>query len=66
MLQGPYWTDADLADIAHELDARERELMLSQGLDTDDAVRFIAEDSGNVDESGNFSFDVRLSNAGVG
>ncbi len=51
-------TEFDLADIAHELDASERSLMMSQGTDTADAVRFAAEESGNVDESGNFSISV--------
>lgn len=55
---GPVFSPDDLADIAQELDNTERELMLSQGLDTDDAIKFLAEDSGNVDDSGNFSFDV--------
>ena len=58
LLQASIFTEFDLAEIAHELDARERDLMLAEGLDTADAVRFIAEDSGNVDESGNFSFSV--------
>lgn len=58
LLQGPYFDDFDLAEIAHQLDARERELMLSEGTDTADAIRFVAEDSGNVDASGNFSITV--------
>ena len=31
LLQGPYTNAGSLAEIAHELDAQERELMLSQG-----------------------------------
>ena len=46
------------ADIAHELDEAERQLMLSQGTETADAIRYIAEGSNNVDESGNFSLSV--------
>ena len=58
LLQGPFFTAADLADIAHQLDAREREVMLSQGTETADAIRFLAADSVNIDESGNFSITV--------
>ena len=57
LLQGPYWTEVGLAEIAHELDAQERALMLSEGV-TADARRFMSEASGNVDESGNFSIQV--------
>ncbi len=32
--------------------------MMSAGTDTEDAVKFLAEDSGNVDGSGNFSVSV--------
>ena len=55
VLQGPYFTAFDLADVAHELDAKERDLMLASGMDTEEAIKFLAEDSGNVDGSGNFS-----------
>lgn len=43
--------------VSQELDAKERALMLSEGM-TADASRFLAEASGNVDESGNFSIQV--------
>ncbi len=58
LLQGPYVTEVDLAAIAEELDAAERQLMLANGAETADALRFMAEDSGNVDNSGNFSVSV--------
>eukprot|EP00968_Pinguiococcus_pyrenoidosus_P015068 scaffold1384_cov256-Pinguiococcus_pyrenoidosus.AAC.21 len=58
LLGGPYFSGADLADLAAQLDAQERELMLSHGIETQDALNFLAEDSGNVDESGNFSEQV--------
>ena len=58
LLQGPYVTEIDLAAIARELDAAERKLMLANGAETADALRFMAEDSGNVDDSGNFSVSV--------
>ena len=56
--QGPYFDVELLSNIAQELDNRERELMMEMGVDTTDAIRFAAEDSGNVDESGNFSLMV--------
>jgi hypothetical protein len=33
-------------------------LNISAGMDTADAMRFLAEDSGNVDDAGNFSIQV--------
>jgi len=47
LLIGPYFTPGDLAEIAAELDAKERELMLAAG-ETEEALKFLAEDSGNV------------------
>jgi len=58
LLQGTYFTSADLAAIALELDERERALMFAEGVDTPEAIAFAAEDSGNVDEYGNFSVSV--------
>ncbi|KAG5185546.1 hypothetical protein JKP88DRAFT_207785 [Tribonema minus] len=58
LLQACIFTAPDLADIAHVLDAKERQLMLELGHSTPDALKFQAEDSGNVDEAGNFSLQV--------
>jgi ataxin-3 len=58
LLQGPYLNAGVLADIAHELDAAERKLMFSQGMNTPEAIRYAASDSVNVDASGNFSITV--------
>jgi ataxin-3 len=58
LLQGAYIDEFSLAAIAAELDAKERELMLAEGADTPDAIRFLAEDSHNVDDAGNFSVSV--------
>ena len=58
LLQGPYFSSEVLADIAREFDQRERELMLQEGSMTSDALRFLAEGSGNVDDGGNFSIQV--------
>jgi hypothetical protein len=58
LLQGPYVTEFDLAAIARELDAAERQLVLANGAETAEALRYMAKDSDNVDESGNFSLSV--------
>ncbi|CAN0436492.1 unnamed protein product [Ascophyllum nodosum] len=58
LVQGARYTAGDLAEIAHELDEREREHMLAEGVNTPDALRFLAEESGNVDAAGNFSIQV--------
>jgi len=58
LLQGPWFTEFELADIARELDDTEQVLMLERGADTADFARFAAEGSGNVDDAGNFSVSV--------
>ena len=58
LLQGPYTTEVDLSEIARELDDAERALMMSAGTDTADALRYLGEESFNVDDSGNFSVTV--------
>lgn len=58
LLQSPLFTVGDLADIAEVLDLQERQFMMEGGTDSVDAIKFLAEDSGNVDESGNFSIEV--------
>ena len=55
LLQGPHFTTGDLAGIAHEFDAQERQLMTEAGV-TD--ATFLSQESGNVDASGNFSIQV--------
>ena len=57
LLQGPYFTEVALAEVALELDEREKELMRAEG-DTADYQRFLGEASGNVALDGNFSIQV--------
>ena len=54
LLQGPYYTEVGMADIAHSIDARERTLMMENGADSNEYLSFMAQDSSNVDESGQF------------
>ena len=54
LLQQPFFTVGDLADIAEMLDIMEQQCMLEGGA-TPDAI---AKESENVDESGNFSIEV--------
>ena len=60
LLQGPYFSPEDLAQIAMQLDDMERRAMLqsSQGHQSTDYLKYIAEGSGNVDSAGNFSIQV--------
>jgi Ataxin-3 len=60
LLQGPVFTEWDLARAAHQLDKLEHELMASQGVETSDFVKFAAEGSGNVARDGMFSIQVRF------
>lgn len=44
--------------IALELDRQERAFMAEGGMDSEDYLRYVAEDSGNVAADGNFSVQV--------
>ena len=44
LLQGPCLGEWDLAEIGHSFDAAERAVMLEAGVESDDFVRFAAED----------------------
>ena len=55
LMQGPYFSEVDLATIGTGLDAIERSMMEEGGVDNPDFLRFLAEDSGNVAADGNFS-----------
>ena len=57
LLQGPYFTDIDLAEIAQELDRKELALMMENGVD-DETRKFMAAGSQNVADDGNFSVQV--------
>ena len=46
------------AQIAHELDATERGFMMEGGMESEDYLKYIAEDSGNVAADGMFSSQV--------
>lgn len=76
LLQGPYYAASDLGSIARELDEQERRMMLATGTDSPAFLKYMAEDSGNVADDGNFSvevlrkallgsFDIRLINSKV-
>eukprot|EP01113_Clastostelium_recurvatum_P025639 TRINITY_DN3086_c0_g1_i1.p1 TRINITY_DN3086_c0_g1~~TRINITY_DN3086_c0_g1_i1.p1 ORF type:complete len:284 (+),score=82.38 TRINITY_DN3086_c0_g1_i1:25-852(+) len=58
LLQGSYFNEIDLATIAQALDEDERRLMMQEGAETPDFLKFMAEDSGNVADSGNYSIQV--------
>eukprot|EP00455_Lapot_gusevi_P005087 TRINITY_DN12143_c0_g1_i2.p1 TRINITY_DN12143_c0_g1~~TRINITY_DN12143_c0_g1_i2.p1 ORF type:complete len:289 (+),score=66.36 TRINITY_DN12143_c0_g1_i2:59-868(+) len=65
LLQGAYFTEIDLSQIALELDETERQLMAEQGIDSAEYLRFVAEDSENVNLGGNFSIQVLNKALGV-
>jgi len=58
LLQAPYYSEIDLANIARSLDQKERQLMLEAGTDSADLIKYLAEDSGNVADDGNYSLQV--------
>ena len=58
LLQESLFTPVELGEIAQGLDAQERKFMMEGGTMTPDALKFLSENSGNVDESGNFSLQV--------
>jgi len=58
LLQGPFFTEIDLMVFGKELDESERTMMGENGYDTNDYLKFMQEDSGNVADNGNFSIQV--------
>uniref|UniRef100_A0A0D6QUY8 ubiquitinyl hydrolase 1 n=2 Tax=Araucaria cunninghamii TaxID=56994 RepID=A0A0D6QUY8_ARACU len=58
VLQGPFFSEFDLATIATDLDQKERQMMMEGGLDSADYMRFMSEDSSNVAMDGDFSIQV--------
>lgn len=57
LLQGPFYNEVDLAQMALELDKREEMLMLEQGM-TADAIKYLKQDSSNVAMDGYYSIQV--------
>lgn len=60
LVQEAAFNVGDLSDIAHQLDQMELNYMANtdHGVDSKDYIRRVAEGSGNVDPSGNFSIEV--------
>lgn len=52
LLQGPTFTEMDLSQHALTLDQQERAFMAEGGMESEDYLRYIAEDSGNVAADG--------------
>lgn len=57
VLQGPFFSEFDLAALASDLDSKERQMML-QGTTTAAAGDFLSEESHNVSLGGDFSIQV--------
>jgi len=57
LFQGEYFGPTDLAEIGRSFDENERSLMMEHG-ETNDFLRYMAEDSGNVADDGFFSVQV--------
>jgi Ataxin-3 len=61
LLQSQAFSPSSLSEIAHQLDLMELNFMASgnkDGVASKDYLKRLAEDSGNVDPSGNFSIEV--------
>lgn len=58
LLQGAYFTPVDLSTLALNLDEAERLRMAECGEESDEYRRFLAQPSGNMDDSGYFSVQV--------
>ena len=52
------WSVEHSVQIAHELDKQERAFMAEGGMESEDYLQYMAEDSGNVAADGNFSVQV--------
>eukprot|EP00743_Colponemidia_sp_Colp-15_P009742 GILK01010662.1.p1 GENE.GILK01010662.1~~GILK01010662.1.p1 ORF type:complete len:384 (+),score=73.87 GILK01010662.1:33-1184(+) len=58
LLQGPYFTEIDLAQVAQSFDEKEKQLMMESGMESNDFLKYMAEESGNVADDGNYSIQV--------
>jgi len=58
LLQGRYFSEIDLMEIGREFDEQERQVMLESGVDGKDFLKFMAEESGNLADDGNYSIQV--------
>jgi ataxin-3 len=58
LLQGPFFDEIQLAQIAQDLDKTEKALMMEQGTNSKDFMKFMAEESNNVADDGNYSMQV--------
>uniref|UniRef100_UPI003AB4092C ataxin-3-like n=1 Tax=Asterias amurensis TaxID=7602 RepID=UPI003AB4092C len=58
LLQGPYFSAVDLADIGRDLDEAERATMAEGDINSPEYLRFIQQPSSNMDDSGYFSIQV--------
>ncbi|KAL4188461.1 hypothetical protein AMTRI_Chr08g160300 [Amborella trichopoda] len=58
VLQGPFFSELDLAALASDLDHRERQMMLEGGISTVDFMPFDGQESHNVSMDGDFSIQV--------
>jgi len=58
LLQGPFYNELSLAEIARELDSQEKELLMGQGTESKDFLNYLAEGSNNVADDGNYNIQV--------
>eukprot|EP01139_Manchomonas_bermudensis_P015233 Amastigsp_a509787_137.p1 type:complete len:261 gc:universal Amastigsp_a509787_137:73-855(+) len=58
LVQGRVFSEIDLANIAHQLDEEEREMMARGGVDSRDYLAYLAADSSHVSDDGNYSVEV--------
>lgn len=58
LLQGPYFDEVTLANIALGLDQKERELMAVGGVNNPDFLKYMQQESSNVADDGNYSIQV--------
>lgn len=58
-MQGPYFSEVELANFAQELDSLERQLLAEAGLDSVDFLQHVGGVSANVADDGMFSVQVR-------
>jgi len=58
LLQGQVFNEIDLAEIAHKFDDDEKKMMMELGTDDPNFLKYMAEDSGNLADDGNYSIQV--------
>lgn len=55
LLQGPYFNEVTMGQVAQDLDQKEKQIMAEAGYQSQEFLKYMQEGSSNVANDGNFS-----------